>query len=38
MSVEPIKQGITSETLKNWRVAELARERDEVEAVVATED
>ena len=38
MSVEPNIQGITRETLKNWRVAELARERDGVEAHIATED
>ena len=38
MSVEPIIQGITRETLKNWRVAELARERDGAEASIATED
>ena len=38
MSVEPTIQGITRETLKNWRVAELARERDGVEASIATED
>ena len=37
MSVEPIKEGITRETLKNWRVAELARERDGAEASIATE-
>ena len=37
MSVEPIIQGITRETLKNWRVAELARERDGAEASIATE-
>ena len=29
--------GITQETLKNWRVAELARERDGTEASIATE-
>ena len=38
MSVEPIIQGITRETLKNWRVAELARERDGAEASIANED
>ena len=38
MSVEPIIHGITRETLKNWRVAELARERDGAEASIATED
>ena len=38
MSVEPIIQGIRRETLQNWRVASLARERDGAEASVATED
>ena len=38
MSVEPIIQGITRETLKSWRVAALARERDGVEATIASED
>ena len=38
MSVKPIIQGITRETLKNWRVAILARERDGAEANIATED
>ena len=38
MSVEPAIQGITRETLKNWRVALLARERDGAEACIATED
>ena len=37
MSVEPIIHGITRETLKNWRVAELARKRDGAEASIATE-
>ena len=31
-------QGTTRETLKNWRVASLARERDGAEASIATED
>ena len=31
-------KGITRETLKNWRVALLARERDGAEACIATED
>ena len=38
MSVKPIIEGITRETLQNWRVASLARERDGAEASVATED
>ena len=38
MSVKPIIRGITRETLQNWRVASLARERDGAEASVATED
>ena len=38
MSVELAIQGITRETLKNWRVALLARERDGAEACIATED
>ena len=38
MSVEPIIQSITRETLKNWRVAELARERYGAETSIATED
>ena len=38
MSVEPVIQGITRETLKNWRVAELARERDGDEASIATKE
>ena len=38
MSVEPIIHGITRETLKNWRVAELARERDGAKASIANED
>ena len=38
MSVELAIQGITRETLKNWRVASLARERDGAEACIATED
>ena len=38
MNAEPIIQGITRETLKNWRVAELARERDGAKASIATED
>ena len=38
MSVERAIQGITRETLKNWRVALLARERDGAEACIATED
>ena len=38
MSLEPKIQGITRETLKNWRVAKLARERDGAEASIATED
>ncbi len=38
MSVKPIAQGITRETLKNWRVAALARERDGVRASIASED
>ena len=37
MSADPIIQGITRETLKNWRVAELALERDGAEASIATE-
>ena len=38
MNAEPIIQSITRETLKNWRVAELARERDGAEASIATEN
>ena len=38
MSVEPTIRGITRETLQNWRVASLARERDGAEASIATED
>ena len=38
MSVEPTIQGITRETLKNLRVARLARERDGAEASIANED
>ena len=38
MSMEPIIQNITRETLKNWRVAELARDRDGPDASIATED
>ena len=38
MSLEPSIQGITRETLKNWRVAELARERDGTDASIATEE
>ena len=38
MSLEPIIKGIMCETLKNWRDAELTRERDGAEASVATED
>ena len=38
MSVELAIQSITRETLKNWRVALLARERDGVEACIATEE
>ena len=38
MSVESVIQGITRETLKNWRVAELARQRDGTETSIATED
>ena len=38
MSMELAIQGITRETLKNWRVALLARERDGAEACIATED
>ena len=38
MSVERAIQGITRETLKNWRVALLARERDGAEACIANED
>ena len=38
MSVELAIQGITRETLKNWRVALLARERDGAEACIANED
>ena len=38
MSLEPIIKRITRETLKNWRDAELARERDGAEASIATED
>ena len=38
MSVEPIIQSITRETLKNWRVAELARERYGAKTSIATED
>ena len=37
MSADPIIQGITRETLKNWRVAELALERDGAEASIASE-
>ena len=37
MSVEPVIQAITRETLQNWRVASLARERDGAEASIATE-
>ena len=38
MSVKPITQGITRETLKNWRLAALARERDGAQASIASED
>ena len=38
MSVEPIIQGITRETLKNWRVPELARERYGAQVSIATEN
>ena len=38
MSVELAVQGITRETLRNWRVASLARERDGADACIATED
>ena len=38
MSVEPIIQGITRETLRNWRAPQLARERDRAETSIATED
>ena len=38
MSVELTIQGTTRETLKNWRVALLARERDGAEASIASED
>ena len=38
MSVETIIRGITRETLKNWHVAELARERDGAETSISTED
>ena len=38
MSVERAIQGITRETLKNWRVALLAHERDGAEACIANED
>ena len=38
MNMELAIQGITRETLKNWRVALLARERDGAEACIATED
>ena len=38
MSAEPSVQGLTRETLKNWRVAELAHERDGTEASIATEN
>ena len=38
MSVKPIIRGITRETLQNWRVASLARERDGAEASVANEN
>ena len=38
MSVELEIQGTTRETLKNWRVALLARERDGAEASIASED
>ena len=38
MSVELTIQGITRETLKNWRVSLLARKRDGAEACIATED
>ena len=38
MSVKPIIQGITRETLQNWRVASLAQARDGAEASIATED
>ena len=38
MSAEPPTLGITRETLKDWRVALLARERDGAEASIATED
>ena len=37
MSVEKTIHRTTRETLKNWRVAELARERDGAEASIATE-
>ena len=38
MSVELEIQGTTRETLKNWRVALLARERDGAQASIASED
>jgi len=37
-SPKPENPGITRETLQNWRVASLARERDGAEASIATED
>ena len=37
-SSKPENPGITRETLQNWRVASLARERDGAEASIATED
>lgn len=38
MSVKPTIQGITRETLQNWRIASLAQARDGAEASIATED
>ena len=36
--MKPITKGITRETLKNWRVAALVRQRDGAEASIASED
>ena len=38
MRTEPTTQGITRDTLRSWRVAMLARDRDGAEAQIATED
>ena len=38
MSMKPIVRAITRETLKNWRLDELSRERDGAKTSIATED